>query len=199
MPDDRAYGQRGCIGRLAHRGGFHAGCAAHGTVEPGLPEQIRYLGYLRRCRLWSRNRPDHGSDGRLRRFRCSAVPLSGKRMQRLHPDPLGADSDRYRVSPHRRSPPVPLWAGAREHLPREDHQLGRSRDREAEQGRDAAQPQDHAGLPQRRVRGHLCVHKLPVRREPHVEEPGRTWHLGQLPGRSGWQGQRRRHRGRQLD
>ena len=90
-------------------------------------------------------------------------------MQRMHPDSVGPDGDGNLIQPRRRQACPAHRAGARGHLPRQDHQLGRARDRKAEQGRETAQPQDHARLPQRRIRRHVCLHGLPVPHQPHVE------------------------------
>ena len=61
--------------------------------------------------------------------------------------------------------PEPRRSDDLEDLPRSDHELERSGDRRAEQGREPAESEDHAGLPLGRL-GHVVqLHRLPVVRE----------------------------------
>ena len=104
--------------------------------------------------------------GRLRRLRRAADARPADRVQRT------ASRSRGR-SRRRRSPttcparPAHLNLDGdddREDLPRRDHELERPGDQGAEQGREPARPEDHAGLPLGRLGHDLQLHRLPRRR-----------------------------------
>ena len=89
---------------------------------------------------------------------------------------------------------------ARRHLPRQDHEVERPGDREAEPGRqaagDATSPSSH------RSDGSGTTYiwvRLPVEGLAGVQEQGRRRHVGELAGRRRRQGQRGRRRPRQAD
>ena len=70
---------------------------------------------------------------------CVQIPwaLTRHRPRLQHPG-------RQETEPHRQDP--------RRHLLRQDHQVERPEDQEAQPGRETAGPDDHPGLPQRRLR-----------------------------------------------
>ena len=84
--------------------------------------------------------------------------------------------------------------GARRHLPRQDHEVERSGDREAEPGRQAAGHRHHRRAPLGRLGHDLHLGRLPVEGLAGVEDEGRRGHVGELAGRRRRQGQRRRGR-----
>ena len=85
-------------------------------------------------------------------------------------------------------------ADDRRHLPRQDQEVERPGDHEAEPGREPARPEHHGRPPLRRVGHDEAVHDLPGRLQPRVEErPGRRQD-GQVADRHRRQGQRRRRR-----
>ena len=80
--------------------------------------------------------------------------------------------------------PEPRREDDLEDLPRPDHELERPGDQGAEQGREPARPEDHAGLPLGRL-GHVVqLHRLPLGGEPRVEVEGRQLDRSQ-PSRPG--------------
>ena len=73
-----------------------------------------------------------------------------------------------------------LTGNPRRHLLRQGHQLERPEDQAGQPGRETAEPGDHPGLPQRRLRRHLRVHQLPLQGQQVVEERSRLRDLGRL-------------------
>ena len=88
---------------------------------------------------------------------------------------------------------------ARQHLSRQDHQVGRRRDQEAQSVAEAAVDQHRGCPPFGRLGHHVRVHRLPVEGERGVEVEGRLQHRGRMAGRRRRQGQRRRCRQRRSD
>ena len=90
--------------------------------------------------------------------------------------------------------------GPRRHLPRQDHQVERPRDRGAQPGRQAAGDRHHRRAPLRRLRHHVHLHRLPLARSrPSGKQKVGVGDLGELAGRPRRQGQRGRRRPRQAD
>ena len=89
--------------------------------------------------------------------------------------------------------------GSRRNLRGQDHGVERPEDRGAEPRRHPAVDEDHPGLPQRRQRRHLRLHRLPLEGQPRMEVLGRQRHAGEVPGRRGRQGQLGHLGHRQLD
>ena len=129
--------------------------------------RTRQRRHLRRRRLRRRHRPDHGSHGRLRRLRRAADPGPGRGLQRLRPDPVGADRDRHRVQPPRRHEPQAHRAGPVARSTSARSPTGTTAQiKKLNKGVNAAEPEDHARLPQRRLRRHVRLHRLPLARQP---------------------------------
>ena len=89
-------------------------------------------------------------------FGASDAPLSSSQLDACKgcvADPLGALGDVDSLQPPGLERPAEARRpDAREHLPRADHELERSRDQAAEPEPEPARSQDHAGLPLRRLR-----------------------------------------------
>ena len=90
-------------------------------------------------------------------------------------------------------------AGARRHLPRQDHEVERSGDREAERRRHAAGHRHHRRASRRRLRHDLHLGRLSVEAVAGVEEQGRRRHVGELADRRRRPRQRRRVRAGEAD
>ena len=127
-------------------------------------------GHLRRDRQRRRDRADHLAHGRLRRLRRAADRRTVRRSQRAsRADPVGAERHRPRLQRQRRAEePETERRSPGRHLPRQDHQLERPGDRQAQPRRQPAEHQDHPGLPQRRQRRHLRLHQLPLDDRPRI-------------------------------
>ena len=85
-------------------------------------------------------------------------------------------------------------AAARRHLPRQDHEVERPGDREAERRRQPAGDGHHRRAPLGRLGHDLHLGRLPVEGLARVEEEGRRRDVGELAGRRRRQGQRGRRR-----
>ena len=90
-------------------------------------------------------------------------------------------------------------AGARRHLPRQDHEVERPGDRQAEPRRHAAGHRHHRRAPLGRLGHDLHLGRLPRQGLAGVEEQGRRGHGGELADRRRRQGQRGRGRAGQAD
>ncbi len=80
----------------------------------------------------------------------------------------------------------------RQDLPRRDHQVERSGDRQAQSRRQAARHRDRRRAPLGRFRHHLHLDQLSLQGQPGVERQGRREHRGRMAGRHRRQGQRGR-------
>ena len=133
-------------------------------------------------------------------FGASDAPLTRgtvRRSQRRRADPVGAERHRARLQRQRRAQePETERRSPGRHLPRQDHRLERPGDRQAQPGRQPAEHQDHARLPQRRQRRHLRVHQLPLDDQPRIQVEGRHLDDGQVPDRRRRRKERRRRRAR---
>ena len=78
---------------------------------------------------------------------------------------------------------------ARRHLSRQDHEVGRSGDRQAQSEAEAADRRHHRGAPLRRFGHHLQLHRLSVEGQRRLEVQGRLRHRGRMAGRRRRQGQ----------
>ena len=117
------------------------------------------------------HRPDHRPNRRLRRLRRSADARTGRGLQRLRADPVGAVGDRDRLQRPGRQEAEPDRDDARRHLLRQDHQVERPEDQDA-------QPE---GPPARTCRSRRCFAATalvtPTRSptiSPRSARPGRT-------------------------
>ncbi len=98
-------------------------------------------------------RQHHGPHLRLRRLRCPAQHDPGGGLRWLRRDPVGALGDHALVQHHGRSEPDPPGRlDDRRDLPRNDHELERPEDREAEPEAHDAEPGDHARASLGRIR-----------------------------------------------
>ena len=140
----------------------HVRRAAHLEVDAGPRHGVRLHRPVLRGRLGRRHRGDHEPPGRLRRLGRSAVAHQAAACNGCAQIPwaLVATAVAYNV------PGAPAHLrldGLRSrNLPRPDHQLERSCDRGAEPGREHAGPEDHAGLPVRRLGYLLQLQRLPL-------------------------------------
>ena len=114
-------GQR--IRRRDYRCRLHAGCSLDGQLDQRLRNQRRHSRQIRLCRLRRGDLPDHRQDRRFRRLRRPADSGTGRRLQRLRPDPLGPLRGRDRLQPPRRQEggPETLGQAFAGHLLRQDH------------------------------------------------------------------------------
>ena len=78
---------------------------------------------------------------------------------------------------------------ARRHLSRQDQEVGRCGDRQAQSEAEAADRRHHRGAPFRRFGHHLQLHRLSVEGERRLEVQGRHRHRGRMAGRRWRQGQ----------
>ena len=171
-----------------HRRGSDVPVPADLEVDPGLRPGDRRHGQLQRDRLGRRDRRDHEPHRRLRRLRRAAhegsVRGGGEGRLGRRADPVGAVGDVDHVQrPRRAAAPEADRPRDRRHLPRQDHELERPGDHEAEQGREPAGPEDHADLPLRRLRHDLQLHRLPLVGQPGLQVEGRLLDAGRLPDR----------------
>ena len=72
----------------------------------------------------------------------------------------------------------------RRHLSRQDHQMERSGDRQAQSRAQAAVDRDRCGPSLRRLRHDLHLHQLPLEGKPRLEDAGRRRHLGPMADRA---------------
>ena len=157
-----------------HRRGQHVRRAARVDVDARARIGVRVHRAVLGRRLGCRHRGDHEQAGRLRRLRCAAERRrSSPRVRGLRPDPVGARR-RLSVVLQRSgcARSTSSWTGDdREDLPRPDHELERSRDRGAEpKGANLPDLKITPGLPLGRL-GHVVqLHRLPVARQPDVED-----------------------------
>ena len=84
------------------------------------------------------------------------------------------------------------WPDHRQDLPRRDHQMERSGDRQAQSRRQTARHRDCRRAPLGRLRHHVHLDQLSLQGQPGMEEQGRREHRGRMAGRHRRQGQRRR-------
>ena len=181
----------------------HPGRAADVEMAVRLRVQVGNHGHLRRDRQRRRDRADHLAHRRLRRLRRAADRRTVRRSRRQGeveqiPWALSGTVPAYNVK-RRAEEPQTERRSPRRHLPRQDHQLGRPGDRQAQPGRQPAEHQDHPGLPQRRQRRHLRVHQLPLDDRPRIQVEGRHLDPGQVPDRRRRRKERRRRRGDRPD
>ena len=126
-----------------------------------------------------------GSGGGIRQLTNQTVffgatdgPMTDEQLQAapgtiLHfPTVLGAVVPVYNIPGVERRAEVHR-AGARRHLPRQDHEVERPGDREAEPGRDAAGDRHHRRASLRRLRHDLHLGRLPGEGLAGVEDEGR--------------------------
>ena len=137
-------------------------------------------------RLGRRHRRDHGPDGRLRRERRAADARPVQRPARAASRSRGCCRRPRSSTTCRASRTTCKMTGPvhREHLPRQDHEVERPGDQEAQPGGQPAGHEDHAGLPLRRLGHDVQLHRLPVVGQPGVQVEGRRLDAGQLPGRA---------------
>ncbi len=155
-------------------------------MDSGSRQRARDQDHVLTDRLRSRNRPDNSPLRRLRRIGCAALVRSAHGVQGLRRHPVGACGDVGDVQPPgSREAPRPQRTGAREHLPREHHDLERGSDPRPEPRCQSAEHEDHRRLPLRRLGLDVRVHELPLRHQSAVEEPRRDQHERQLPDRNG--------------
>ena len=168
-------------------------------MAAGIRVEDRNRSHLRRDRKRRRDRADHQPHRRFRRLRRAADRRTVRRSERgrrSRADSLGAERHRSRLQRQGRAgEPQAERRSAGRRLPRQDHQLGRPGDRQAQPRRQPAEHEDHAGLPQRRQRRHLRVHQLPLDGRPRIQVDGRHLDLGQVPDRRRCRTQRRRRGG----
>ena len=169
--------------------------------SPALGSAFGYSHHLRLRRLWRRHRADHGAHRRLRRLSdapltpdqatacngCVQIPwaLSGTVDRLQHP----GSSEAHQA--HRRRD--------REDLPRHDHELERSGDREAE-------PEGSSSRTSRSRRSTAPTDSGTTynftdylsRISAHLEHAGRHRHVGQLARRASARKRQRRRRRRPL-
>ena len=81
----------------------------------------------------------------------------------------------------------------------QDHQVERSGDRGRESGRKASGQRYRRRSPLRWQRHDVHFRRLSVQSQQGMGNEGRSRHVGELAGGSGWQGQRRRFRSGQAD
>ena len=131
-------------------------------------------------------------------FGASDAPLTaepGEGLQRLRPDPGHARHDRDPLQrPGRDQADQPDRARDRQHLPRQRHAVGRCGDQGDQPRREPAEPEDHPGVPLRRIGHELQHHRLPVEGEPCVRGQGRQVDAAAVPGRRRRPRQLRRRR-----
>ena len=160
--------------RRHHRRRVHAGRAADGQLDQRLRNQRRHPGQIRLRRLRCGDRPDHRAHRRLRRLRRSADAGTGRCLQRLCADPLGAVGGRHRLQHPRRQ------EGRSEHVTGKVlagiyfGKITKWNDpkiKKLNPGRQTAEPDHHPGLPHRRLRHHLRLHQTTCRRSAR---PGGT-------------------------
>ena len=142
-----------------------------------------------------RHPADQRADGGLRRLRRPddrRAAQEGARRAVPHPDRDGRGGGD--LQPAGQSQAAVHRRGAGRHLPRQDHQVERRADQGAESLRESAGQGHHRGAPVGRQRDHVHLGRLSVQGQPGVGEEGRARDLGELAGRAGRQGQRRRGR-----
>ena len=152
------------VGRPARRCGQHVRPAARLPVAGGLPvaspaptsctsRSVRAAG--------SRRSPTGPSTSAPPTHRCRRI---SSRVQGVPADSVGArrhigdgecEDERARAAAHH-------WPGAGEDLSRSGHELERPGDQGAQPGHLAPEPEDHPGLPLRRLRHVVQLHGLPV-------------------------------------
>ena len=128
----------------------------------------------------------HERDRLLRRDRRSDDRRStegGARTDSALPDRARRRCPRLQYSWRERRAEVHR-SGAGRHLPRQDHEVERSGDREAQPGRDAAGDRHRRGAPRRWFGDDLHLGRLPGEGLARVEDQGRRRHVRELAGRS---------------
>ncbi len=173
------------LGRPAGRSREHVRRAARVAVVGRVPGAHRSQHRVPADRLRWRDPGDHEPDGRLRRLRRAADAGSGHRVQGVPPDSLGTGWD---IRDGQREDECTRPAeghGSRSggDLSRPDQELERSPDQEAEPGDHVPRPGNHSGLPLRRVRDVVQLHRLPLGGQPRIQEQGRRLDTASVPGR----------------
>ena len=85
---------------------------------------------------------------------------------------------------------IARWANARQYFPRQDHQVGRSGDQEAQPERQAPVERDRRRASLGRLGDDLHLHGLSVQSQPAMEIRRRHQHRRRMAGRHRRQGQR---------
>ena len=155
-----------------------------------LQERHRQRSELPVDRLRRRHQADRGQDRDLRRHRHAA---QGRAAREGRPDSVADGDGRDRSRGQSRGREA-RRAGVRrrdagQHLSRQDHQMGRCGDQEAQSEREAADRRHHRGASLRRFGHHLQLHRLPVEGERGMEEQGRRRHRRRVAHRRRRQGQ----------
>ena len=99
------------------------------------------------------------------------------------PTVIGGDVPVVNLDGVRRGPTGPRRADAGQHLSRQDHQMERSGDRQAQPERQAAVAGDRRRASLRRLGHDLHLHQLSVEGEPGLEVEGRREHRRRMAGR----------------
>ncbi len=168
-------------------------------MDPGGGQGVRDQPHVLADRLRRGDRRRHGAHRRLRRLRRAALGRPAHRLQGLRRDPVGALGHVDPVQrPRRGRSHPPRRRDAREHLPREDHDLERPGDQEAQPEPRPARPEDHAGLPLGQLGHDLQLHRVPLERLRRVQVEGRELDRRELPDGCRRARQRGR-RGRRLE
>ncbi len=178
--------------------------------EPDLLEVVQRVqqAATRTCEI---NYQSIGSGGGIRRSRERTV-FFGATDGPMTPEQLAAAPGKILHFPTVLGAVVPVYnipgvtagaevhrPGARRHLPRQDHEVERPGDRQAERRRDAAGHRHRRRAPLGRIGHDLYLGRLSCRRSRRNSEDGRRRDVGQLAGRRRRQGQRGRRRPRQPD
>ncbi len=149
-------------------------------------------------RIRRRHPADHEGDGLLRRQRRPDDRRAAQGRARADPAlPDGARRRRAGLQHRRREHRAEVHRpGAGGHLSRQDHEVERRGDREAEPGRQAAGDRHHGRASLGRLRHDLHLGRLPVEDVAGIQEQGRREDVGQLADGRRRQGERGRVRPR---
>ena len=174
---------KGQAGSLSGRG-LDIRVPARLAVVVGLRVRYRREGQLQRRRERRGHPGDHEPPGRLRRKRRADEPRPVLGLQRLRPDSVGPVGDVDPVQRERRSVrPEDHGRPARRHLSRQDQEVERPEDQEAEPRRQPSVHRHHAHLPERFQRNDLQLHGVPLEGQRRLALAGWQGHAGELPDR----------------